>query len=832
MEKTSYSVTKSFALLFFLVGMSQSFAAWDGTAKAKPSKETIGNAEYFLIETEANLAWFRDSVNTNYGTIKINAMLMSNLDMGHKLFVPIAAGSDSTRFGGIFDGNGFTISNLYFNSEELGEIPNEFCPSKKPKCNAQNVGFIGALGGGGVVKNLNLENVDILASTNRGESGAESNPVSVGPVVAFQKENATVEGCFVTGNILTSGMGNGIGGLVGNAWSGKITNSLSTVSVRVSGDDSYVGGIVGLVRKSGTVTVEACAYDGNIIINSGNGTAGGIVGSLEQGNLSVSRTYYGTRINVEDGVGKQADDANYDGTITGKRNLNADAVVCDLNGGQWVEADASCSKDGLWSVGVSHIALHGVSVDANGDVVYEILFDANEGVFASGAKNTKFLKAGDLITADEISTPVHGDTVFGGWALTADAAEPTENFGTVSGSKTIFAYWKTMYEITFDATDNGAFVYDEQTKSTIKKKLVAAGETIDVDGIGIPEYDDDGGPAYFFAGWRESVGDEQPLSNLGTASGPATFYALWVEAPTYVVTFNTRGFGTTVAYVQENAQNDQTVASPENPVAEGREFVGWFESEDADESFDFTTPIRGNLELYAKWTPVDYDITYELDGGNNNSGNPDSYNIESADIKLKIPTKKGFSFDGWYYDASFTNTATQISKGSSGAKKFYAKWTPQLFTITYMAGSYGAEVVPAEYKAYGDTITLRGAVYTRAGYIQKGWAKTNGGKKYFELDAKYGANASLELYPYWEADPTSIRYGETKRLSSFSVAVQGRTLDIYGAVKEDSKWAVYDMQGGLIAQGVVRNAPSRVQIQKSGNYVVRMGGQFRMVRVR
>jgi hypothetical protein len=36
------------------------------------------------------------------------------------LFVPIAVGTGSVSFGGIFDGNGYSISNLYLDSEKFG----------------------------------------------------------------------------------------------------------------------------------------------------------------------------------------------------------------------------------------------------------------------------------------------------------------------------------------------------------------------------------------------------------------------------------------------------------------------------------------------------------------------------------------------------------------------------------------------------------------------------------------------------------------------------------------------------------------------------------------
>ena len=822
MQKKHNAIALVLILMFFVAGVGVSFAAWDGSSSEKPETEKIDNKDFFLIKTEANLAWFRDSVNAVKGNSTINAKLMASLDMGGKLFVPIAAGSSEITFGGIFDGNGFTISNLYMNSDELGNIPNEFCPSGKPMCNAQNVGFIGVLGGG-TVKNLNLENVDIAASTNKGVSGGKDNPVSVGPVVGYQR-NGTIEDCYASGNILTSGMGNSVGGIVGNAWSNEIKNSLSTVTILVSGDSSAVGGIVGSIRDGGSyneVAIDACAYDGNIILNSGNGTAGGVVGYYERGSLKVSRSYFDTDI-IDNGLGMQADGLTMEGKISSVKNVNSSKVVCDLNGGEW--KDNTCTKDGAWSVGDVHVVLNGVSRDNNGEMAYGIYFDANGGKFPADAKTVKYLRSGEQITADEIVAPVRGDTVFGGWALTPDATGPAEDLGTVVSSMTVYAYWKPMFEITFDA-NVGTF----PDKATTKKKSVADGAVIDVEGIELPTTYTAEEKTYYFAGWATTA-DATEAASLGKASKKTTFYAVWTEAPTFAVIFDTQGYGKTFVLVQEGG----TVAKPTEPTTEGYSFEGWFADKDCKTAFDFTAAVTENKTAYAKWTPKKYEIKYELAGGVNNKSNPDSYTIESETIKLKAPTKVGFTFDGWYYDKRFRNAASQITKGSAGDKTFYAKWKVRTYSIVYMAGTYGREVVPADTKTFDEPITLKGASYTRDGYVQKGWATENGGKKKYDLEAKYSVNASLTLYPYWEkesgSNPNAIP-NVVANSQAFSVAVQNRTLDISGT-KSGATWAVFDMQGGLVARGIVGNSSSRVEIQQAGSYIVRMDGQFRTVRIR
>lgn len=97
--------------------------------------------------------------------------------------------------------------------------------------------------------------------------------------------------------------------------------------------------------------------------------------------------------------------------------------------------------------------------------------------------------------------------------------------------------------------------------------------------------------------------------------------------------------------------------------------------------------ILGNLSTYCGYTPEGgsdpsdpdtpvetYKITYVLNGGTNNSSNPETYTNETATISLKNPTRDGYKFDGWYKDADYKEKVTQIAKGSTGDITLYAKW--------------------------------------------------------------------------------------------------------------------------------------------------------------
>lgn len=54
------------------------------------------------------------------------------------------------------------------------------------------------------------------------------------------------------------------------------------------------------------------------------------------------------------------------------------------------------------------------------------------------------------------------------------------------------------------------------------------------------------------------------------------------------------------------------------------------------------------VEVSAVIQPIEYQIVYNLDGGENSSENPFSYNVESESFELKAAVKDGHDFVGWY----------------------------------------------------------------------------------------------------------------------------------------------------------------------------------------
>ena len=78
--------------------------------------------------------------------------------------------------------------------------------------------------------------------------------------------------------------------------------------------------------------------------------------------------------------------------------------------------------------------------------------------------------------------------------------------------------------------------------------------------------------------------------------------------------------------------------------------------------------------------------------------------------------------------------------------------------VTYQPGTNGSGNAVTDIKFYNDALTLRGALFTRTGHTQIGWATTDGGEKVYALDAVYTQNEALTLYPVWNTNKYTITF--------------------------------------------------------------------------
>ena len=122
-----------------------------------------------------------------------------------------------------------------------------------------------------------------------------------------------------------------------------------------------------------------------------------------------------------------------------------------------------------------------------------------------------------------------------------------------------------------------------------------------------------------------------------------------------------------------------------------------------EKPYSITQPAK-DMSFEYDYYPYDYSITYNLDGGTNNTANPSTYNVLYG-VSLKNPTKTGYTFLGWYEgnkkvtginegaNATFSSSNdlyTKLSTRKTGNVTLTAKWKANSLTIHYHSnGAFG-----------------------------------------------------------------------------------------------------------------------------------------------
>ena len=301
-------------------------------------------------------------------------------------------------------------------------------------------------------------------------------------------------------------------------------------------------------------------------------------------------------------------------------------------------------------------------------ISYTIGYDLAGGSVAS-ANPTSYTIESSAIT---LNNPTKTGYTFAGWTGTG-LAEPTTSVTIAAGStgdRSYTATWQVnKYTITFDS--NGGSAIDPITQDYGSAVTPPAAPTKS---------------GYDFTGWEPAVPATMPAENI-------TCVAQWTINQ-YTITFNTAG-GSVIAPITQDYAT--AVVAPANPTRDGYTFAGW------DKDIPTNIPAE-NVTITATWTPGNYTISYELDGGNVDGVNPTSYTIESAPITLINPTKDGYDFAGW--TGTGLDAATKIviiATGNTGDRSYTATWTKKTYTVSITGGGVTADKYSPE---YGDNVVL------------------------------------------------------------------------------------------------------------------------------
>ncbi len=314
-------------------------------------------------------------------------------------------------------------------------------------------------------------------------------------------------------------------------------------------------------------------------------------------------------------------------------------------------------------------------------------------------------------------------------------------------------------------------------------------------GEGLPALGSPSKDGFTFDGWYEDAefGGAQVTQITRSRTGDVTLYAKWKENDSDETSANY-----TVLYYEQNTQKDgyrladrsvKTGTVGDRVTAEAIERAGFSYNASAVGSKASGTVTEDNmLELALYYDRNTYNITYELDGGTNNSQNSATY-LYGLAMYLEDPTKEGNIFAGWYEDEAHTTRIRSIYPGLYGDITVYAAWEPEevpgavRHSITYVVNGGVRPSSLVNYYEEGVGRVLGEPTYEGREFL--GWYTTETfeeGTRITEIPAT--ATENYILFAKW-SDPTEeviihnityVLYGENVMQGTFEEGKEMRLM--------------------------------------------------------
>lgn len=207
------------------------------------------------------------------------------------------------------------------------------------------------------------------------------------------------------------------------------------------------------------------------------------------------------------------------------------------------------------------------------------------------------------------------------------------------------------------------------------------------------------------------------------------------------------------------------------------------------------------------YSPITYSLSYNLNGGTNNSANPVSYNVLYG-YTFKAPSKKGYQFVAWTDSkgTKWTGVNADVTNSFSSASDLYAKlaarttgdlklnanWKGNSYSIKFDANG-GSGTMANESMTYGASKALTANTLVRPSYMFIGWnTKADGSGTAYADKASVSNlttenNGTVTLYAQWQFVPcvikipkaisyTDMPIGIVSTNDSYDISVSGRNL--------------------------------------------------------
>jgi uncharacterized repeat protein (TIGR02543 family) len=252
------------------------------------------------------------------------------------------------------------------------------------------------------------------------------------------------------------------------------------------------------------------------------------------------------------------------------------------------------------------------------------------------------------------------------------------------------------------------------------------------------------------SGYVYGTSSAYPLNDKQMDTATSTYYwYVFAGESVSTVSFNSNGGSSTIS---QSIFNGSKATQPATPTKTGYTFAGWYKDSGLTTQWNFATDTvdGSNFNLYAKWAPNSYTISFNTNGGSAISNVTQNYNTTIA--SAPSTTQTGYTFCGWYSDVGLT-TAVSFPYTILANATLYAKWNINSYTINF--NSNGGTAVANIIQSYNTTIPSALST-TKTGYTFAGWYSDAGLTTAVSFPYTMLANATL--YAKWSINSYTISF--------------------------------------------------------------------------
>ena len=402
---------------------------------------------------------------------------------------------------------------------------------------------------------------------------------------------------------------------------------------------------------------------------------------------------------------------------------------------------------------------------------YTVTYNTNGGT--GNAQRSSANVTSDTYTTDSspvvfpgVGTLTRSGYTFGGWNTSAAGTGTnyvaTNTYTTVS-NVIFYAKWNPVtYTITYNGNQNtggttptaGGYTTGQDSPYAVLSNSFT--KTLNV-----------------FGGWNTAD------NGTGTSYSPGAsittlvnivLYAVWIPQFTLHYAIN-GGSVTSGSLPGDQLYNTGTSVGPLFSAVSrtGYTFDGWVNgSTTIVPNGNFT--ILADSVLTAKWTPINYTISYNSDGGSEAPESTTRQIGQSFTVDAAV-SKPGYNFAGWATGSTVVGPDAVVVMGSANIA-YTARWVARVYTISYdWNGGRGTAVEDVNY-TFGTTAITLPLVGDRVkdGFTFAGWSETSTGSL---LSATYIPSQTRTLIARWTVGNFTITYNLSGgTLANASVAVQ------------------------------------------------------------